>query len=482
MAATRIKEYKKLIYDLGKAGMATIMDVVYNHVASVSASPFSNAVPRYYFRYDANNYLIDDTGCGNSMNSDRKMVSNFIVDSAAFWAREYKVKGFRFDLMGVLDTTTMRNLKDTLYAIDPHIIAYGEGWTGSSDGSSHASSPANNGNIYAKLGNNGKGSVGAFNDCYRDGMKGNTAWGDVTPSDEGFMTHTDNSEFQWESATGIIGENRNITQSGQASPAEQTVNYLACHDNYTLYDQINYKIRGINSVTSDGDNAKKAALAAHVNMLMGNGIAFVHGGDEFFRQKLCYKATDSENFADLVESYKHGRYNKSTGAIDYSATGWSNKDYDTYNYWIEGDGVKITNDVWLVRNSYKYGDKVNAFKWDRMLANLSWVNKFKEALAVRKDMMGKYVGLSQNEINSQITCLGGGAIGGAFNTSYGKRIVLTSGNTGGSAGPIAEALRGSYRVIYCSTGRLTVGGDYNVGEYAGFPSDGTFETVVLEKK
>ena len=481
-AETRIKEYKQLIADLGNAGMATIMDVVYNHVSSVSASPFTNAVPRYYFRYDENNFLIDDTGCGNTVNSDRAMVSNFIVDSVCWWAKEYKVKGFRFDLMGVIDTNTMRKLKDALYAIDPHIIAYGEGWTGASDGGSHASSPSNNYNIYAKLGNNGKGSIGAFNDCYRDGMKGNTSYGDVTPSDEGYMTHTDNTESAWKSATAIIGENKNIHGSGIATPAEQTVNYLACHDNYTLYDQMNYKIRGLAGCTTDRDDVKKAALAATANSLLGNGIAFINGGDEFFRQKLCYRSDDSETFEELVESYKYGRYNKNTESTEYSTSPWGSYDDKTYNYWVEGDGIKINDNVWLVRNSYKYGDKVNAFRWDRMLANIKWVNKVKEALAVRKDMMGKYLGLSQSDIESKVTCLGTGAIGGAFNTSYGKRIVLTSGNTGGSAGPIANDLRGSYKVVYCSTGRLDVGGNYDVGEYAGFGSDGIFETIVLEKK
>ena len=128
------------------------------------------------------------------------------------------MKGFRFDLMGVIDTATMRKVKDTLYDIDPEIVVYGEGWTG---GGSHASSPSDIANVYAKLRDNGKGSVGVFNDCGRDGMKGNTTWANVTPTTGNFLDSlAPSSHSIYNAATMYIGENRDRKSSGLATPPE----------------------------------------------------------------------------------------------------------------------------------------------------------------------------------------------------------------------------------------------------------------------
>ncbi len=455
-AKTRVKEFKSLVKDYADSGIRIIMDVVYNHVSSVSSHPFSLTVPRYYFRYDEQGVAIDDTGCSNTVNSSRVMASRYIVNSVKWWAKEYKIKGFRFDLMGCLETDTMRAVKDALYQIDPEIVVYGEGWTGSG---SHASSPANTENIYAKLGDNGQGAIGSFNDCYRDGMKGNTTYGDVTPSG-GFMDSYSPSQDQiWNSATGMIGENRSRKQGGLSTPASMSVNYLTCHDNYTLYDQMNYLLNGASACAKENQNAKEASLAANVHSLMCQGIAFLQGGEEFFRTKVIH--SDDPNFDELVSSYQR----KSNGTSS----------------WIEGDGCKIDENTYLVRNSYKYGDAVNGFDYSRKVDNENYFLKFKEAIKLRSASFGTYLGQSQEEIEAgNSLCLGGGAIGGAFLSEGKTRIVLTTGRKGGSLENIPSSLQGEYKVVYCSSSRLEKGDGFIVSDLAGSPQ--AFETLILEKE
>lgn len=455
-ADVRIKEFKSLVKDYADAGIRIIMDVVYNHVSSVSSHAFSSTVPHYYFRYDTDGSLIDDTGCANTINSTRVMASRYIVNSVKWWAKEYKIKGFRFDLMGCIETDTMREVKDALYDIDPEIVVYGEGWTG---GGSHATSPSDSSNIYSKLYDNGKGAIGSFNDCYRDGMKGNTVYADVIPSG-GFMNSSSPSDDQvWNAATGMIGENRWKKQSGLSTPAAQSVNYLTCHDNYTLYDQLNYLLNGASNCDKENENAKNAALAAQSNALLGQGMGFIQGGEEFFRTKIIRDS--DENFQDLVDSYKKVTNGTST--------------------WLEGDGIKINGKTWLVRNSYKYGDAVNGFDWSRKADNEDYFTKFKEVITLRQSSYGTYLGMSQKEIeNGGTTCLGGTAIGGGFVTKTGNnRIVITTGKAKGNINNIPTTLQGDYKVVYCSSNRLSVGTTYNVGSST-CPSS-TFETLVLEK-
>ncbi len=450
----RIEEFKALVKDYADNGIRVIMDVVYNHVGSVSTHPFSLTMPRYYFRYDAEGNAIDDTGCSNTVNSSRLMVSRYIVSSVKWWASEYKIKGFRFDLMGCIETDTMRAVKDALYEIDPEIVVYGEGWTGSG---SHANSPSDTLNVYAKLSDNGKGAIGCFNDCYRDGMKGNTTYGDVTPSG-GFMdSSSPSSEEIWNSACGMIGENRSRKSAGVSTPASATVNYLSCHDNYTLYDQMNYLLNGASNCLKQNKNAKEASLAATVNSLMCEGIGFIQGGEEFFRSKVI--TSDSEDYEEFVETYQ----SKSNATSS----------------WIEGDGCKINDNAWLVRNSYKYGDEVNGFDYSRKVDNEAYFVKFKEAVALRSSSFGNFLGKSQSQIESDVTCLGGSAVGGAFKSGDGSRIVITVGRNKGDLSNIPEAFQGEYKVVYCSSGRLVKGASFTVNSASGI--DGTFETLVLEK-
>ena len=394
-ADVRVKEYKNMIAALAKQDIRVIMDVVYNHVSSVTKHSFSTICPRYFFRYDKDYNLIDDSGVGNAVNSERPMSRKYIIDSVKWWASEYKIKGFRFDLMGVLDTTTMRQLKDALYAIDPSIVVYGEGWTG---GSTSASSPAKTDETYSLLKDNGKGSVGCFNDCGRDGSKGNTVYSNVIPAD-GWISEGSNVDNVYNTLTQVLGQNRWVNQRGIATDPTQTVNYVACHDNYTLYDQVNY-LWHKNDASAWKNGTHTYVMEACANLqaisLFGQGIGFINGGDEFFRQKLIKRG--DEMFDDMVESYKYGRYNQATGATEYQTTPWPQQ--AGYSYWIEGDGIKVDNDTWLVRNSYKYGDACNAFDWSRKVTYNAQYQGFKNIVQLRKAEMGNALGMTKSQIDA----------------------------------------------------------------------------------
>jgi pullulanase/glycogen debranching enzyme len=420
-ATTRIKEYKGLIQKCADNGMRVIMDVVYNHMSSVSNNAFNKVMPKYYFKTDASGAYVDETGINNTFDSTKLMARRFIKESVLFWAVQYGIKGFRFDLMGALETSLMREIKDELYAYDPSIVVYGEGWRGSG---SPSSSEAGTGNVYASLYDNGKGAVGCFNDHGRDGIKGNTSWGSVNPS-YGFITHGPSdvsADDYWNSYCVALGENRN-----QGSNPVQTVNYIACHDNYTLYDQLNYCINGgLNSDQPDNLSAISAAVAAQAWVNFGQGAAFIQGGDEIFRQKVM-KSTDP-----LVEKlYKE----------DASGTRV-----------LGDDALAIADGNYLIRNSYMYGDDVNSFKWDRKITYKSYFDKIAESFQVRNSLMGTIFGyatkaLVDSKISTWTPNGAGVACIAAANNGY---AMFMGGEMSGASLDMGGT--GSYTVVYSSTG------------------------------
>lgn len=149
-----------------EAGIRVIMDVVYNHVYNADTHPFSLTVPGYFFRTNSDGTMADGTGCGNDVASERAMARKYIVDSVLYWAREYHLDGFRFDLMGNLDIDTMNAVRKSLSSIDPTIIVLGEGWDLNTPLA--ADRKATQGNARTLEG------VSFFNDTLRDAIKGDT--------------------------------------------------------------------------------------------------------------------------------------------------------------------------------------------------------------------------------------------------------------------------------------------------------------------
>ena len=128
--ACRIREAKQMVQALHKAGIRVIMDVVYNHTYDVMGCALGRVVPKYFYRLNEDGTFANGSGCGNETASDHEMMRQFMVESVCYWAREYHIDGFRFDLMGIHDQETMRAIRAALDEIDPTILTYGEGWAG----------------------------------------------------------------------------------------------------------------------------------------------------------------------------------------------------------------------------------------------------------------------------------------------------------------------------------------------------------------
>ena len=413
-AATRVSEFKNLVMKCARNGMRVIMDVVYNHMSSVANNSFTKLVPGYFFRTDANGEYTDGSGCGNEVATERPMASKFIVDSVKWWASEYRIKGFRFDLMGCIDLDTMKAVRAAVNEIDPSIVLYGEGWTGGGSALDGGKQSSTN-NVYLNLNTNDAFPVGCFNDAGRDGAKGNTKWADVVPA-SGWINEGSNVDNVYNTLTQIIGENRWAKQacggdSFRMNP-NQTVNYLACHDNYTLYDQINYLYYAGSKGFGEAyhTDVMDACTGLTALSLMGQGIGFINGGDELFRQKLI--RSDDYWYEELKASYKHA-----TNGVDS---------------WIEGDGVAVdpskADSPWLVRNSYKYGDAVNSFKWDRKANEevLKRCQAIADVIHLREHEMGNSLGQNIAQIeNEGATCW---SYNDLFNTDGSSKTDLIAGH------------------------------------------------------
>ena len=279
----RIRELKEAILTMHNNGLRVNMDVVYNHVQDSTNFAFEKLVPGYWYRRDATGTKTSGSGCGNDTATEHPMVSKFIQDSVKYWATEYKMDGFRFDLMGLIDITTMNKIRTQLNGIDPTIIMLGEGWD-------MGTLPQN---IRATQQNSSKiPGIGTFNAIIRDGMKG-SVW--------------DENALGW--ASGRYGDFASV-QSGIVGNAPfpglagawiggiepgQTVNYIESHDNTTLADRLR-KSMGMNVPMTT--IAKVSKLATGM-LFVSQGVPFIHAGQEFLRTKNfnhnSYNSTDEVN-------------------------------------------------------------------------------------------------------------------------------------------------------------------------------------------
>lgn len=291
---TRIKELKTLIQAYNKEGINIIMDVVYNHVMSASGSNFDVLMPGYYFRYDETGALGNGSGCGNETASEMPMMHKFIIDSATFWAEEYKLGGFRFDLMGLHDLDTMNELTAACQEINPSICIYGEPWTGGTsvmENYNTVSARQANGNSYV--------GYGQFNDKMRDalikgGLNSDESLGWVTDIDN--ISSSDVLAIQ----KGIMGST--YDSSYEIADPNKTVNYVTCHDNYTLYDRVSI---AASYLVWHNDDTKLMCVLANAVVLTSQGTTFILGGEEMLRTK--GRDSNSYNSGDDVNQYDYSR-------------------------------------------------------------------------------------------------------------------------------------------------------------------------------
>lgn len=307
--AARIQEMKQMVLALHSRGIGVIMDVVFNHTYRRDDSNLQKIVPGYYYRSDETGYT-NGSGCGNEVASDRPMVQKLIVDSLIYWAKEYHIDGFRFDLMGVLDIDTMNVIAERLKEIRPDIYLYGEGWNGG------PSSLAEEKRAFKASAKKMPG-IGMFNDDIRDTIKGSVFYDDHL----GFVnggTHLENALRY--GITGAVAHPQVDYDAYGSKPwakePGQSINYVSCHDNYTLWDKLSV------SCPEASEEKKKAMnrLCAAI-VFTSQGVPFIQAGEEFLRSKPLPEkkgfAENSYNMPDAVNSIKWDNIHEYPDMIAY---------------------------------------------------------------------------------------------------------------------------------------------------------------------
>ncbi len=297
---TRIREFKNLVQTLHSNGIGVILDVVYNHTYFTKESVFNQTVPGYFYRQKPDGTFSNASGCGNEIASERKMVRKYIADSLKYWAQEFHIDGFRFDLMGVYDLDTMKQIQTELKNINPEIILYGEGWAADQSPMPEEFRAVKN-NISQLPG------IATFNDDFRDAIKGNHA----NKKSKGFVSGLNLREETIK--FGVVGavyhpqivyDYTEPSKHAWATEPGQCINYASCHDNYTLWD----KLKLSQPKASDAELKKMVKLAGAL-ILTSQGIPFLHAGVEFGRTKggngNSYKSPDSVNQIDWDKKTEH---------------------------------------------------------------------------------------------------------------------------------------------------------------------------------
>ena len=284
----RILEFKQMVQSLHKDGLGVIMDVVYNHTYDANSN-FNKIVPYYYYRYDANGANTSKSGCGNDTASERYMFRKFMVDSVSYWAKEYHLDGFRFDLMGLHDVQTMQEIEKAVHAINPNAIIYGEAWDmAGSTTSVPMMTQANAKKVTASEG--AAGAIAVFNDTTRDGLKG-SVW-DAIP--HGYINGN------YSSTSGAVKFGIAGAAIGGASwtvPNANVINYMSCHDNMTLWD-----ILLASCPNSSVENLMARNRLGIGVLMISQGVPFWQAGEEILRTKNgnhnSYNASDAINNID----------------------------------------------------------------------------------------------------------------------------------------------------------------------------------------
>lgn len=306
--AVRIREFKQMVQAFHQAGIGVILDVVYNHTGDTEHSVFNQLVPGYYYRHWEDGRFSDASACGNETASERAMVRSYIIESVKYWADEYHLDGFRFDLMGIHDIETMNAVSAALRAIDPSILVYGEGWTA-------GDSPLPYEERALKRFTHQLDGVAAFSDNIRDGIKGHV----FTPDDRGFasgkpglketikfgiVASTDHPQVDYEAVQWL-----DEPKAWAAAPT-QTMTYVSCHDNHTLWDRL------LNSQpdASEEDRISMQKLAGAM-VLTSQGISFLHAGVEMLRTK--YGVENSFESPDSINRIDWARKAQYAGVVDY---------------------------------------------------------------------------------------------------------------------------------------------------------------------
>lgn len=274
----RIKEFKEMVQALHKQGICVVMDVVYNHVFDAEEFCYQKIVPDYFFRKDGDNFS-DASACGNETASNHLMVRKFMVDSLKYWAEEYHIDGFRFDLMAIHDITTMNEIRKALNEVDENILIHGEGWA-AEESALPEKERALKKYTYRMPG------IASFSDDIRDAIKGSV----FEELERGFVSgEPDLEELIQFGVTGAVGHSQlyrkdvtykqEIPEPWALEPA-QCVNYNSCHDNYTLWDKL-----AVSNPEKTPKQLEDMNKLANAIVFTSQGIPFIHAGEEILRSK-----------------------------------------------------------------------------------------------------------------------------------------------------------------------------------------------------
>lgn len=358
----RIREFKEMVKSLHENGFRIVLDVVYNHTASTKYSNFNLTVPGYFYRHNSDGSYSNASGCGNETASEREMVRRYIIESVKFWAKEYHIDGFRFDLMGIHDIETMNRLREELLKIDPTIFIYGEGWVA-------ADSPLPFEQRAVKENVGPMEGIAVFNDEFRDGLKGST----FDEQEPGYASGNINGHFE-PVKYGIVGGTRHpqVDYDGllycdgpYAGAPSQMINFVSCHDGYTLVDKLQLSVQG--------EHAEEELPAIdkliHTVLLTSQGIPFIRGGEEIMQDKQgepnSYKSSDSVNQIDWALKAKNRDifdYIKGLIALRKAHPAFRIPTVEGLEQWLH---FLDTGDSGII--AYTLGEYANGDKWKEIL-------------------------------------------------------------------------------------------------------------------
>lgn len=347
--ATRVHEVKMMVDALHKAGFKVVMDVVNNHTAEGNPEirmSFNGLAPNYYYRRKDDGSYWNGSGCGNEFRSESPMGRKLIIDSLQYWMKECGVDGFRFDLMGLIDLETVKDLTEMVKALKPDAFVYGEPWAG-------GQTPIH---VTTKGDQRGQG-FGVFNDHFRDGLRGS-----AFSHDPGFLQDGRNSD---KVKRGIMGSVNDFAQE----PTE-SINYVEVHDNHTLWDRFDVTMRGRSDVTRD-DFVKMDKLAAAI-LFTSQGVPLIQSGQEMLRTK--NDEDNTYNKPDEVNEIHWSWKRDNRGVFDYyKELIWLRRNHPMFHM---GTAAEVKNALFFLDDDLGASMTGGAIGYvlNRGCTNDTWVN------------------------------------------------------------------------------------------------------------
>ena len=358
-AEVRIKEFKEMVKAFHDNGIGVILDVVYNHTGRTETSNFNLESPGYYYRHWEDGTLSDAASCGNETASDRAMMRKFILESVTYWTKEYHLDGFRFDLMGIHDITTMNEVVKVVKEVNPNIFVYGEGWTA-------GDSPLPLEMRALKQNTTKMPGLSAFSDDIRDGLKGSV----FENESSGFVSGA--SDMEESVKFGIVGSIQhpqidykavNYSDAPWTNEPWQAISYVSCHDNHTIFDKLKVSRKDANDATIIAMDKLANAV-----VMTSQGTAFMHAGAEMLRTK--NGEHNSYNLPDEINQIDWNWKVSNSNVVEYYKNLIALRKSHPAFRMITAEDVRANLEFKKVENgliSYQISNNANSDEWKNIL-------------------------------------------------------------------------------------------------------------------